>query len=354
MAHAKAERAAASGWKRLLCGWRLLRQANTVIRRIEGGREGNDAENGRARPLWHRLLFHSPRQRTLGFLVLPNATLAYSIGWMSLRFQIGGATRVGIRGLVEAYQRDITNLDGRSQLRATRTAAKLAQALGLYDLLRDIPGRIGHLTITPDDQLHGLPFAAIPLDAANPANYLGLRWTTSISVAGRPARSRKSRVRRALITGAARTDGYRPLPGVTSQCQTLALWASSRGIAPTVILDDQLTRTSLFHALPGASLFHFSGHAVLRPDAPESSGLVLPKTESGEQLVRLADLVSRPLSGLAHATLAACWAADGYVFPGGHSVSFPQLIAKAGAGSILAPLWEVDDSVTAWFLGSLL
>ena len=64
----------------------------------------------------------------------------------------------------------------------------------------------------------------------------------------------------------------------------------------------------------------------------------------------LLDLISRPLQKLRHATLAACWSADGYAFPGGYNVSFPQLLGKAGVASVLAPLWEVEDRVLSDFL----
>jgi CHAT domain-containing protein len=228
----------------------------------------------------------------------------------------------------------------------------LADALGLPELLRDLPGQVRHLTFVPDDQLHGFPFAAIPLGPPNQnADYLGLRWTTSISFAAdASAGSSRSRVRTAVIAGAAHAEGHAPLPEVSNQCEALAGWLGGRGVAAKIMIDERLTRPALFESLETAHLFHYSGHAILRPDAPERSGLVLPKADAAGQLVTLLDLIGRPTPRLRHATLAACWAADGYVFPGGHSVSFPQLLVKAGVDAVLAPLWEVEDRVLSEFL----
>ena len=342
LARVKADAAEARGWRRIQHGWRLMRQAGVVIARI----------GQRPAPLWRSLLLHHPRTRTIGFLALPNSTFAYSIGWLSLRFQIGPATRVGIRGLVESYQHDMTGRDGRSQMRAARTAAALRGALGLDHLLGGIPRWVRHLTFLPDDQLYGFPMAAIPLESGDAAaRYVGLRWTTSIAFPlDQPRRPARRRVQTAVVAGAALTEGYRPLPEAARQCDSLARQLMARGEDLRLLTDYRLTRDSLFDSLRNAGLFHFSGHAVLRPGDPENSGLVLPRNDAGGQVVRLLDLVSRSLESLQHVTLAACWAADGFVFPGGRVVSFTQLLAKAGVRGILAPLWEIEDRVSSEFL----
>ena len=161
LARLRDERAAASGWRSLVSGWKAFRQAGALICRIDK----TGARNGWS--LWSRLAWHSWRRRTIGFLVLPNSTFTYSMGWLSLHYRIGTATRVGVRSLVKTYQGKITSLDARSQSAASQAAAKIAEVLGLPELLRKTSARVRHLTFVPDDQLHGFPFAAIPLESPN-------------------------------------------------------------------------------------------------------------------------------------------------------------------------------------------
>src|SRR5262249_51782970 len=51
-----------------------------------------------------------------------------------------------------------------------------------------------------------------------------------------------------------------------------------------------------------------------------------------------------------HVTLSSCWAADNFILPGRWIVSLPETLHRAGAQSILACPWPVDDEVAAAFM----
>ena len=61
------------------------------------------------------------------------------------------------------------------------------------------------------------------------------------------------------------------------------------------------------------------------------------------------EMAALDLRGLEHITLSACWSADNYILPGRWIISFPETLWRAGARTVLASLWRVDDLVGAAF-----
>jgi tetratricopeptide (TPR) repeat protein len=349
-AQQQANATSAAGWRRLRLEYQLLVRLNFLINRISDLRYSDGVHQARRKPLWRRLLLQTPVRSEIGFLLLPNCTVAWEARWLSLRCRITPTPRLRIRELVAAWQRDAPALDARSHNRANRALRELGESLGVFELFSELGKRVNHVTFYPDDQLVGLPFAALPLSKEPDAPRVGIKWGISVAFPECGAVSKRVRVRVAAVAGVPRARGFRSLQDLPAQNEVLCQWLKSRGIAPKLLLDSQVTRQRLLEVLRDSQLFHFGGHGVLSLDNPELSGLVLPEPDSEGQILSLRDIVSVPLQDVEHATIAACWAADGFVFPGGRTVGFTRLLIGAGVGSVLAPLWEIDDKLSGIFL----
>jgi CHAT domain-containing protein len=102
--------------------------------------------------------------------------------------------------------------------------------------------------------------------------------------------------------------------------------------------------------MAGASLVHITCHGVFDPENPQETGLVLPDGRGDVSLLTLRDLSKQRFAHLRLTTLVSCWSADAYVRPGRWVVSAPETLCRAGAESVIAALWEVDNVRVAPFL----
>lgn len=97
--------------------------------------------------------------------------------------------------------------------------------------------------------------------------------------------------------------------------------------------------------LAAADVVHFICHGHQSPQQPSESALLLDAPLTVAAIERL-DLANRP-----HVVLSACETGlIGRALPEEH-VGLPAALLQAGAGSVLAALWPVDDTATAEFMG---
>jgi CHAT domain-containing protein/tetratricopeptide (TPR) repeat protein len=342
------ESAALRGWRRIIKGYSVLAQRNAIVNRIEAHRAQEDREPRRV-PLWRRVLAPSSRSAQIGFVSLPNCTFTWLGSRYRIRSEINQATRIRIRELVAAWHRNAPAQDPRSRIRVSRAGQELSASLGIPKLLSGLIPRLHEIVFCPDDQLHGFPFAALPLTGEPDPEYAGLKFAVSVSVAA-PRKRANRRIRSAVIAGVANSTGFDSLSGLATQCEWVRGWLSQRGVVALVLREQEVTRIALTSALSGAEMLHFAGHGVLRSGDPEASGLVLAQADSEGRIFGIRDLVTARFDRLDHATIAACWTGDSLVFPGGRTIGFASLLLKAGARSVTAPLWEVEDKLSGEIL----
>jgi CHAT domain-containing protein len=114
--------------------------------------------------------------------------------------------------------------------------------------------------------------------------------------------------------------------------------------------DKEASRSRLIEALRGPSLWHVACHGVFRPEAPGSSGIVLPGTDrTRPDVLTLRDLAGLQLAGLRLAFLSSCLSADNFAAPGRRVLSLPYTLHAAGAETVVGSLWELLDDVAAQF-----
>jgi CHAT domain-containing protein/tetratricopeptide (TPR) repeat protein len=111
----------------------------------------------------------------------------------------------------------------------------------------------------------------------------------------------------------------------------------------TVLVGDGATKAKFMAALQGREVVHIGAHAVVDPIEPQKSRFLLAGDTNAE--LTTGELAAMHLDGLRVAVLAGCQSAvpvRGY----GDVRSLAAGFLAAGAESVVASLWDLDDEVT--------
>ncbi|MBI3456088.1 MAG: CHAT domain-containing protein [Candidatus Rokubacteria bacterium] len=147
----------------------------------------------------------------------------------------------------------------------------------------------------------------------------------------------------APLLALANPDGS--LPGASREVRALVR------VRPAVTtLDGSQATKERFLAL--ASQFphlHLATHGVLDPQRPERSYLLMAGADEASQRLGIREIAGLNLrNGLA--VLSACDTALGEQVPGAALITLAAAFSQAGAESIVASLWEVNDAATRDFM----
>lgn len=242
-------------------------------------------------------------------------------------------------------------------------AIRLGDAL-LAPALSALPPRITHLVIVPDDALWRIPFDALALHtggwvieryavATSPSASVSVAlWrrapfdgpTTLLafgdplfgtpgSEADGPPLTRRSGVHGGTLPR---------LPGTAREVRAVARFFSD----PTVRLGDDASAAYLEHApLAGFRVIHFATHAIVDNNGTTRAGLVLSPGKGTDGFVSDGDLAALHLDADL-VVLSACHTAGGAVLGGEGVRGLTAPLLQAGARSIVATEWPVDDART--------
>jgi tetratricopeptide (TPR) repeat protein len=306
--------------------------------------------------------------------------LAYFVGDRGSHAWVVGKDRLRHANLPgrEELQRYIdATSDHRPGTPGARAAELKLRGVLLGSLLDD--AREQRLLVIPDGPLNGVPFAALPLDAA--ANTLMLDrfligYAPSLSLALSPAPlSRTDAQRVAVISDPVYAPDDRRLPAAGTGALRGPRKASPNKLtrlpysaleARTVIQNfGERTTISLegFDATPdrvaalatdGLKVLHFATHAIARRDSPERSALFLSEYAPDGSLrpdsqLTTADVMRTGLKAEL-VVLSGCATGDGSMLRGEGVLGLTYGFLANGSGSVIASLWPVEDASTARFM----
>ncbi len=246
---------------------------------------------------------------------------------------------------------------GAWSVQTRRAATALHAALLPAALLR----RGSSLVLVPDQELAGIPFAAL----IDPATGRYLVEDRAVTVAPSAsfyvhARERWHRLstqppQSAMVLGAPQLDGlafpgYPTLAGARDEAIRVADLYPSREL----LLGDSATRSALLGGVGHRDVLHFAGHAVPNRSAPGRSSLALSADSSSTEGILFAtEIAGLSLPATRTVVLSACHTAGEPLRGSEGSMSLAEAFLAADVPTVVASLWRVDDQASGPLLIAL-
>ena len=257
--------------------------------------------------------------------------------------------------LIRSYRAVVTG--GRNPLDvASDTGLKLYNAL-LAPAMADA-GNATQFIIVPDDELYSLNFETLP-DGNNLNRFWIDRATIRISPSLNYLASHAPRVTRRTAQGllligdpVSSLPQYPDLEYASKEIE--AINSAMAAAQPVVLQRAAATPDAYARSKPGGFGFiHFSAHAaaaVNRASALDSAVILSGPPDECRLAAR--KVVSIPLNAEL-VTVSACRSAGGKTYGGEGLVGFAWAFMKAGAGNVIAGLWDVNDRSTVQLMTAL-
>ena len=270
-----------------------------------------------------------PTATTLvSYFVTPAESLAFVVSPQELHVVPLPIREADLRHSIEALRRKP----------ADRQAALASEFSALYDgLIAPVKPYLNTAAVilAPHGVLHYLPFAAL----SDGAQFFGAQFTLTmlpsasvLAVLPQP---------RALQDGTALVVGHNGFPPFTlTYAEEEARQIAERG-GTTAMLHEAATIRNFLAAAPQASQIHFAGHAELDAQQPYFSGLRLH-----DGMLPLSELYRLHLARASLVVLSACNTQIGQASRGDDWIALNRAFLYAGASSVIASLWSVDDGAT--------
>jgi CHAT domain-containing protein len=279
----------------------------------------------------------------LEYAVLPSGVSAWiTVRDKRVRFSVG-ASGAELAQEIDAYRAAILRRTDPAEIRHLSR-----------QLFNDLCGPVGtelaramHIVVVPDGPLHELPFASLedPTSGSTLIEQASVTVTPSLELYLTREHHNDARPYDVVIIGnpgAVSEDGgaFSRLPAVDREVQAIAsLYGRSE-----VLEGGTSTREGFLHAAPLGRVVHFAGHAVVDDQQPSLSRLLVSRSSrDGVGAVFARDLAAVSFAGVQIVMLSACDTARGRVSPGEGVMGLARAFLGAGAASVIATLWPVDD-----------
>jgi CHAT domain-containing protein/Tfp pilus assembly protein PilF len=203
------------------------------------------------------------------------------------------------------------------------------------------------VVVVPDRSLYLLNFQTLP-DPEDPSKYLLERLTLKLAPSLgllADALPQASATDSLLLIGDPKqaVEEFPRLPFAASELEQI-----SKMFAPeklTLLSGAQANPAAYRSARPARfSRIHFAAHIEANLASPLDSALILSRADTAYKL-SAREVMNVPLNANV-VSLSACRSAAGKIYPGEGLVGLPWAFLRAGAGSVVAGLWDVTDRST--------
>lgn len=247
-----------------------------------------------------------------------------------------------IEKTVEAYRRDLLGPRGGLQTSGARGQE-------LYRWLVEPASRAiargSRVIVVADGKLHALNFETLVVPS--PQRYwiedVVVMNAGSLQLLGRNDAKPAAAPAILLVGNAPSPDpSFPPLLHAAAEMRAIARRFSRR-----VVLDGPKATPSAYHAAsPGKFEYvHFVAHGVATRRRPLDSAVILARDASNSYKLLARDVVAEPLTARL-VTISSCHGAGTRTYAGEGVVGLAWAFLRAGAGQVIASLWEVNDAAT--------
>ncbi|UGA56611.1 CHAT domain-containing protein [Vibrio sp. VB16] len=237
----------------------------------------------------------------------------------------------------------------RSALMKTRNEWIKPSKVLYVQLIRPFGSRVKNksLVIVPHGPLHYLPFSSLYDGRTFMVDKSQIRLMPSASAMNYVGHEVQDNKKMMILGNPELTNPEANLPGAEKEAKAIAaLWSDV-----DIRVKDEATETALKNNAGDYSMFHFASHGVFDPNNPLESSLLLSPDQQNDGRLTVAEIYGIRINADL-VTLSACDTGLGDVVNGDDVVGLNRGFLYAGADSILASLWPVEDEPTAYFMQS--
>jgi CHAT domain-containing protein len=217
-------------------------------------------------------------------------------------------------------------------------------------LLGPIRGELeqhSNLVLIPNDLLLYMPIHALALDGPGGSEHFlaethAVSYLTQLELVELLSPSKAGADARLLAL--ADPDGT--LPGARREVREIARIRP----AATVLEGAEATKSRFLSLAGDFADIHLATHGVLDPDRPERSFILLAGDDEASQRLGIGEIAGLRLPPTGLVILSACETALGEQIPGAALVTLSAAFSQAGAQSVVASLWKVEDAAARDFM----
>jgi CHAT domain-containing protein len=285
-----------------------------------------------------------PEQTLLEYFVTDDEVFIWVVEKDRLNFQRVALRRTELTRQVKALREMISNLGNPQQL--NEVSASLYREV-IQPAIPHITGK--ELIIVPHNVLHYLPFQALQsTDGRYLIEKYPVEYLSSASLLQFTKEKRKAMGDKVLALGNPDLGD----PKLNLQfAEVEANKIKSFYPQSTVLLEKDATEEKAKALLPQNDIVHFATHAQLNENDPLSSAILLARGGKEDGRLEVREIFGMDL----HANLvvlSACETGLGKLSSGDELVGLTRAFIYAGTPSVVASLWNVDDSSTAALMAS--
>jgi len=294
-----------------------------------------------------------PGVTMLEYFVTNELVIAWVVGKDSVQSVQIPFRRKELQAKVTSFRESISQLEEPSKL--NQQAEQLHKLL-IQPALPHVKGK--ELIIVPHDVLHYLPFQAL---LSPQSKYLiedfPISYLSSASLMQFTQEKKKARGELTSILakgGNVLTFGNPDLGDPKMSLSFAGVEAKEiKSLYPqsTVYLETEATEERAKSLVGNNDIVHFASHAELSEDDPLSSAILLARSDKEDGRLEVREIFGMDLKA-SLVVLSACETGLGKLSSGDELVGLTRAFIYAGTPSVVASLWNVEDSSTAQLMAS--
>ena len=281
-----------------------------------------------------------PREVLLEYALLDGSLTAFVV-------TTGGVEQIAWKADTNRLRQNVFRLRGllaNPESGDWRTLAGQISTVLITPVAAKFPPDTRTLLVAPAEYLNYLPLSVLSLpDGRLLIDQYAIGYLPNASalvyLGGNPSQNGK------MFLGALGTstvDGLSPLPGTLQETAGIAaVYPGATRVSGAAFTHDEARR-----ALLSADIAHFATHGVMEPEAPLFSAILTSPAEGQPSRLSLYEIVGMKLRARM-VVLSACETGLGTLRGGDEITGLTRTLLTAGADSVVASLWKVNDESTA-------
>ncbi len=205
--------------------------------------------------------------------------------------------------------------------------------------------KTANVIIVPHGVLHYVPFAALTDGRAWFGDEHAIHYLPSASILPSIRRRVGPDGKRVLAAAQAWAEGLPALRFVDEEARSVARLYRTEPL-PT----GRATKTEFLKRAPAYDVLHIAAHAELNAHSPLFSRILLSPDGADSGAIEVREVYAMDLAKTNLVVLSACQTQLGARSKGDDIVGLNRAFIYAGASSVIASLWRVDDQATSFLM----